>query len=197
MKGKKLILILLITITGLYRVAWGLESTFYLSEENYPPERQEALVANLKELILYKHVFNLLLTKQKEALERLQSAQNETERKYWALMVLKYESLKLYCLTESLDCILNIQSFLNSNERNEDRETLRYVQVLRRFIIEMPVFSTIQLETLETVKKIACLQHQRDFHAGESSFEIWTRLTKHYRILTHDFSKLTKGKEAL
>ena len=57
MKGKKLILILII-ITGLYRVAWGLESTFYLSEKSYPPERQEALVANLKELILYKHVLD-------------------------------------------------------------------------------------------------------------------------------------------
>lgn len=196
MKGKKLILILII-ITGLYRVAWSLESTFYLSEKSYPPERQEALVANLKELILYKHVLDLLLTKQKEALERLQSAQNETERKYWALMVLKYESLKLYCLTESLDRILSIQSFLNSNERNGNRETLRYVQVLRKFIVEMSVFSTIQLETLETIEKIACLQRPKNLRGGESSFEIWARLTKHYRILTHDFSKLTEGKEAL
>ncbi len=195
MKGKKLILILII-ITGLPRLAWGLESTFYLSEESYPPERQEALVANLKELILYKHVLDLLLTKQKKALERLQSAQNETERKYWALMVLKYESLKLYCLTESLDCILSIQTFLNSNERNENRETLKYVHLLKKFIEEISA-SPIQLKTLEIIERRPSSYRPKDVCGGESGFEIWARLTKHYRILTHDLSKLTEEKEAL
>lgn len=187
----KVILILIIVITGLYSVTWGLKSTFHLSEKSYPLERQKALVENLKELILYKHVLDLLLTKQKEALERLKSAKNETERKYWTLMVLKYESLKLYCLTESLERILNIQN-LNTNERNENLETLRYVQGLRKFMIRLSLFNTVQLETIETIEKIGHLQRSGNFRDRETGFEIWARLTKHHRILVHDFSKLTE-----
>ncbi|OAQ20614.1 hypothetical protein [Thermosulfurimonas dismutans] len=188
----KKILIILVIILGIFCDFCLSKNNNLFENEESSSVRREAVISCLKDIILYQHIIELLAAKEREDMKQLQTAKDETESRYWALVILEYEGLKLYYFGESLSRILILRRMLERRDQNE--ELLEYVHNLERYFQEAIVCNPIGIRTIELIKGRELIRGERRSRDEEAISKAWIELRKHFEVLKRDFHEFMERK---